>query len=278
MLTLNPCEYKCYVLMKLVNTSVILPSAGNVITSYHCKTALFWTIENTVGELWVPENLVQCLLKCFSTLLSWVEAGNCPNFFIPAENMFKDRLSLEDMRKVKVILSSIVRTNGQCLLDIESDSLGSMLRKSIIYSHAEVSDKDSAYLETKHIFRTHLLFLKHMQRIKNDILNEISKGEDSVVHAYNRHRQFLLILNAVQNVKFTCCLESSENDNEAGREFRHFGIVLYHLMQVIRTSPVSAPPDVATVVASLNVRLNIPKDEPISIEYTGNQIRRFVRL
>ena len=85
----NSVQMKCYVLLKLMKKKVIeFHIKAETLTSYHCKTCMFYCIENTRAELWVPENLAGCLLMCLRQLMVWVTNDNCPNYFIPGENMF----------------------------------------------------------------------------------------------------------------------------------------------------------------------------------------------
>ena len=53
------------------------------------KTIAFWVIQNDNHLAWVPENILMCFWTCFQLLISWVNRGECPNFFIPQNNMFR---------------------------------------------------------------------------------------------------------------------------------------------------------------------------------------------
>ena len=53
------------------------------------KTILFWVVQCDRSLHWVPCNLLSCFWTCFKVLLSWVYKGECPNFFIPQNNMFR---------------------------------------------------------------------------------------------------------------------------------------------------------------------------------------------
>ena len=53
------------------------------------KTILFWVVQCDRSLHWVPRNLLSCFWTCFKVLLSWVYKGECPNFFISQNNMFR---------------------------------------------------------------------------------------------------------------------------------------------------------------------------------------------
>ena len=94
----NMVQMKCYVLLKLIKKDIINKQIGEeTLTSYHCKTCMFYILENTPEEIWIPENLASCMLMCLRQLRLWAMDGNCPNYFIPGENMF-DRISNPDLK------------------------------------------------------------------------------------------------------------------------------------------------------------------------------------
>ena len=94
MLNFNSVQHKCYVLLKLIKKDIINPALGSeVLTSYHCKTAMLHLIDMTPSQFWRPDNLLFCLITALHCLLLWSMDSHCPNFFIPDENMFRWRIS-----------------------------------------------------------------------------------------------------------------------------------------------------------------------------------------
>ena len=113
----NSVQMMCYVLLKLVKNNTINKEIGEeTLTSYHCKTCMFYILENTPEELWIHENLASCLLMCLRQLRLWAMDGNCPNYFIPGENMF-DRITSEDSRlKLYEILNNNINSGIESLI------------------------------------------------------------------------------------------------------------------------------------------------------------------
>lgn len=133
MQSLNTTQFKCYVLMKLIKKDIV----GHMltepsITSYHLKTCLFYTIEETSSHFWKPTNLLRCLRKCLSKMYEWCRSKCCPNYFIPAENMFEGRV--EDGLKDRLLhaLETLLRSNFHYLLHIKSDSFGELFEASCL--------------------------------------------------------------------------------------------------------------------------------------------------
>lgn len=95
----NSVQMKCFVILKFIKKEYIQRFIKEeTLSSYHCKTCMFYCIENTPIELWVPENLAYCVLICLRQLCLWVSKDNCPNYFIPGENMF-DRIRSDALKK-----------------------------------------------------------------------------------------------------------------------------------------------------------------------------------
>ena len=126
----NSTQLKCYVLLKLIKKEVIQPSINEeTLTSYHCKTCMFYCMENTSREFWVTENLASCLLMCLRQLVVWVHEKFCPNYFNPKENMFDRIRSNELMTKLEICLYYILLFyNVESLLqNLQTDSIGTLL-------------------------------------------------------------------------------------------------------------------------------------------------------
>ena len=130
----NSVQLKCYVLLKQVKKeSLRRLIKQESLSSYHCKTCMFYLIENTPRSFWLPENLFQCLFACIKLLSIWSSNGCCPNYFIPSENMF-DRLSTDVQEKLSPQLHNIVSSECACLLQIQSDDIGRRLGAMLMYS------------------------------------------------------------------------------------------------------------------------------------------------
>ena len=101
MFNFNSVQHKCYGLLKLIKKDIINPALGSeVLTSYHCKTAMLHLIDMTPSQFWRPDNLLFCLITALHCLLLWSMDSNCPNFFIPDENMFRWRISRHLLKKL----------------------------------------------------------------------------------------------------------------------------------------------------------------------------------
>ncbi|KAK3599472.1 hypothetical protein CHS0354_006594 [Potamilus streckersoni] len=124
----NSTQYKCYILLKIINKNFIKPIVGNdVLSSYHCKTCIFYLIESTPTALWQTENLLLCLELCLRLLYSWTEAETCPNYFIPDENMFQCKVYGHVQGRLLCVLRNLLSQQGRYLARISCDNIGKKL-------------------------------------------------------------------------------------------------------------------------------------------------------
>ncbi|KAL3856653.1 hypothetical protein ACJMK2_011381 [Sinanodonta woodiana] len=140
---MNNTQIACYILMKMINKSFIIPTVGECLSSYHCKTALFHLIDNTDRKFWKPNNLLSCLNLILKTISSWVESGFCPNYFIPNENMFLGKVQGIPRKRLHILLVYLIDQDFKYLTQIEFDGLGQAL--------SEVCSKRQIQPDTVHV-------------------------------------------------------------------------------------------------------------------------------
>lgn len=90
----NHTQFLCYGMLKIFLREVLCSSKHeSLICSYFLKTVLFWEIQNNpVEEFWCPSNLLFCFWTCFKRLCKCVYDSCCPNFIIPGNNMFRNKV------------------------------------------------------------------------------------------------------------------------------------------------------------------------------------------
>ena len=99
---MNHTQFLTYGLLKLfVKQFNYGKSEGEkLLCSYHMKTAVFWSVQQNTIAHWCPKNLLAGFWVCFKRVLKWVYEGVCPNFFIPENNMFLDKVYGEAQRNL----------------------------------------------------------------------------------------------------------------------------------------------------------------------------------
>ena len=126
----NSVQLKCYILLKIIKKEFIKQYIKeDTLTSYHLKTCMLYILENTPSELWVPENLVGCLIMCLQQIHLWIRDEKIPNYFIPGENML-DRITKPELRqKLAARIDWILNCDiGDVLCNLQTDNIGFYLR------------------------------------------------------------------------------------------------------------------------------------------------------
>ncbi|KAH3774114.1 hypothetical protein DPMN_175487 [Dreissena polymorpha] len=189
MLNLNPTQFKCYILLKMVKEDFVKPVVpGKSLTSYQCKTSIFWSIEQTHPSIWVESNLVACFVKCLHLLKIWIRNGFVPNFFMPPVSIWKG--SKQICKMVTCIIDNILKDPIEYLRSLKCDRVGSLLRSSLepcvadglgMPDHAEESD--NYFREAKRtlhlsVHRLHYSFICETAYHWIGLLQHVSAGDD----------------------------------------------------------------------------------------------------
>lgn len=92
--SMNHVQFICYGVLKILHKEVFcVKKKESLLCSYYLKTILLWEIQNNPSNtFWHPSNFVICFWMCFKRLCKCVLDSNCPNFFIPENNMFRNKI------------------------------------------------------------------------------------------------------------------------------------------------------------------------------------------
>ena len=191
----NSVQLKCYILTKIIKKDIIQKDVGEKsLTSYQCKTCLLYLIENTPAEFWREDNLLVCLYTYLSKILRCVETMDCPNYFIPDENMFNGRLHGETQIKLQMVLRNILSADFQCLFKLKTESLGRRFQHAIVCSalHCRLIPD---FTRRKNLFLSrHVAFM--VSEVNDVMLREIqSSHTDPAVSGKRLHRLKLRLQN-----------------------------------------------------------------------------------
>ena len=125
MSSLNETQYKCYIILKMINGDIISHFIQEpALASYHLKTCAFYLVESTPADTWRPGNLLECVQGCLKCLLKWTVNGECPNYFIQEENMFYGRIHGELQTKLRKVLQDLLASDFKYFLQILCGNLG----------------------------------------------------------------------------------------------------------------------------------------------------------
>jgi len=84
---MNDIQRECYRCLKKYHRAYLSTQPKELVT-FHLKTILLQTIEETGSDLWTESNQAWCLMKLLSNLLKAVTEKHLPHFFVKSYNMF----------------------------------------------------------------------------------------------------------------------------------------------------------------------------------------------
>ncbi|KAH3718779.1 uncharacterized protein LOC127854795 [Dreissena polymorpha] len=125
--SLNITHLKCYIVLKIIKKAIFNTEVPDGITSFHCKTALLYTVERTPTSIWKPHNLVYLTILCLSTMERWLSQMLCPHYILPDTNLFDGKLMVGSCRRLLKCVNSIIRNLPRALCKIAIDRLGMRL-------------------------------------------------------------------------------------------------------------------------------------------------------
>ncbi|KAH3795071.1 hypothetical protein DPMN_148617 [Dreissena polymorpha] len=175
MFSFNMTQIKCYIILKVFKKSLFTKIVGESITSFHCKTLMFYTIERTHPSLWFEHNLMFLISYCLCILRKSLRFGRLPHYIIHGVNLFDGKISKVQQRRLLVYIDSMIRNNLQEVVNIDIDKIGCRLRACSILRMVKAGEerracvRDSISLLLK--FQYVRSFLKRCFEIKNHSSN-----------------------------------------------------------------------------------------------------------
>ncbi|XP_078337424.1 uncharacterized protein LOC144626677 [Crassostrea virginica] len=139
-----------------------------LLCSYHMKTAVFWTIQQNTIAQWCPQNLLAGFWVCFKLLLKWVYEGYCPNFFIPENNMFLNKVYGVAQRNLFIQLYGLYEKGIAFLL--QSPSIGSYIMKVLCNPRLSVCTEEYTLISKAKLDGELFIEINHFDtRFLNDL-------------------------------------------------------------------------------------------------------------
>ena len=84
----NEAQAKVYYLLRCLYARHLKEKLGGVLTSYHFKTVMFWTLEEVEPSVWSEESTLDLFFRVLRKLLGFMKDGFCPHYFIRNHNLF----------------------------------------------------------------------------------------------------------------------------------------------------------------------------------------------
>ena len=152
--SLSHSQFMCYGLLKIYLKEVLgsFEEINDLVSSYFMKTVLLWEIQTNSQHNVGADSLFQVFRNCLQRLFTWVKTEYCPNFFIPENNMFENRIYGESKHTLQNILELLFKDKFYGLYRCKSVDLPYLIfqvlineKRSIVVSVDEsryVTDED----------------------------------------------------------------------------------------------------------------------------------------
>jgi len=123
----------CYVSLKLLKKDIINPylNGDGKLTSFHCKTAIFYAREQLLLEMWTSDRLFDCILYCLNLIRDWTISGHFPHYIMDEVNLFDGKLNSEQRARLRTVLDIIMDTHLAPLAFVKTDDLGVRLLNNV---------------------------------------------------------------------------------------------------------------------------------------------------
>jgi len=133
MFSMHLIHMHCYVTLKLLKKDIINPylNGDGKLTSFHCKTALFYAREQLESEIWTADHLFDCILYCLNLIRDWTISGHCPHYIMDKVNLFDGKLNSEQRARLRTVLDIIMDTHLAPLAFVKTDDLGVRLLNNV---------------------------------------------------------------------------------------------------------------------------------------------------
>ncbi|XP_069125016.1 uncharacterized protein [Argopecten irradians] len=147
----NSTQVKCYLLLKQIKKFLFEDKIGEIISSYILKTTLFWVIEESPPDLWVPHRLLTTVQLCLERLIALVRNDFCPHYFIRICNLLAKRYTATEKHTV-LSLCYHAKTNLMIWL-CETPPFNEILRENSVEVMAlDTEDISDADLKSQEMF------------------------------------------------------------------------------------------------------------------------------
>jgi len=181
MFDLGMVHIRVYVSLKFLRKRFFKPAFGDRLSSFHMKTALFYTVETYQEEIWTDFNIIECIKCCLETLLEWAKNEYCPHYTISDVNLFVGKIKPCEMPKLVSLVSEIIENLQSCLFHIDCDEVGLKLTEACGFYiprryNTSVTDLNKTVYDT--LFRANFLTdVRSILNINNEKLNRINFEE-----------------------------------------------------------------------------------------------------
>ncbi|KAH3842125.1 hypothetical protein DPMN_115613 [Dreissena polymorpha] len=204
----NMTQIKCYIVLKLIKKSLCAKIVDDSITSFHCKTIMFYTIERTHPSLWCEHNLMFLLRLCLHVLRRWLRLGRLPHYIIKGVNLFDGKLSKLLQKRLLVYIDSLIRYNLQDVFYMCIDNIGCQFIQACSIRHS-VQAGELRGVCLRKIIRFLLKFecLKRAENLLSRFIEHVIRSSQTTFEPYLKYLKRNVLEISTNVISKTAALE-----------------------------------------------------------------------
>jgi len=267
MFSLNMVPIKCIVVLKMLKKQEFVKyihCENCKVTTFHCKTALFFTLNRTPPTFWKKSRLIECIVRCLQTILEFLNQGECPHFIVEGVDLFDGKLCRECQLSLERAIRGIIQDDMHVLFHLQCDDLGQRLMAPHVrpYPGHDVNAAICGNLARD-------MFRKHLIHVKNACYRLCYSEEADVYTSLNNE------INLLESLEM--------NPSTTQHDKNYIKVVVKYLMSV-KASVTSSfciesgqplPPDIWQMYGeSLNTDVASSKLKLASMHYCRGELRR----
>ena len=126
MFSLNDVQKKCLIVLKMLKKQEFKKHLHMEckFTTFHCKTALFFTLERTPCEAWTEQGLMECIVRCLRMIREFLIQGECLHYFVENVDLFDTKLCRECQVRLEKQIRGMIQDDMHMLFNLQIDDLG----------------------------------------------------------------------------------------------------------------------------------------------------------
>jgi len=130
MFSLSMVPIKCLVILKMLKKQEFVKyihCENCKFTTFHCKTALFFTLNRTPQTVWTKSRLIDCIVRCLQTILEFLNQGECPHFIVEGVDLLDRKLCRGCQLRLGQAIQGMIHDDMHVLFHLQTDDLGQRL-------------------------------------------------------------------------------------------------------------------------------------------------------
>ncbi|XP_052817732.1 uncharacterized protein LOC128243812 [Mya arenaria] len=198
MFDLGTVHLKTFVLLKMIRKTYFKPVVGDRLSTFHFKTALFFTVESNPPDIWLEHNIPECAIRVLTTMHRWLKCGFCPNFTTENVNLFTGKIQHYERQKLSEMIKGLIENFETSVYHITMEKVQDRMLALDGFFNIEMKtpmpSRQKNHCEcAKQIFFNFLYILdvRCMSYISAQKISNNTQGRSQMIELYTMEHEYL---------------------------------------------------------------------------------------